>query len=300
MFKLISGTRVKWSIYYNETSQWATSGGAGAITFTTPKDFNDISILFYSGVGEVGEAEFSNIQVEESSSTTTYEPHKSNMLSTPSEIVLRSLPSGVQDTYNPLTGEYVRRIGELVLEGGSHKFTYQTLENTYRISLTSAHFIEKAKSGAESLSNTMTFTRDNSDDKEHYRFDYSAPYGSLVMWIDRSKISSLSHSGINEYFSQNPTTVQYELSEPIIKKVEPKGHPFAYENGHVILESGYQGQSLLPELVYSVPASKSGVLSTASITILSHEQRLHKLEDLLLRESVLMDYRFALSLLDEM
>ena len=118
--------------------------------------------------------------------------------------------------------------------------------------------------------------------------------------ILKTKLTTQNVEGFKQYLQSNPITVQYELATPIIKKVDSEGRPFAYKNGHVILESDHQSQSLLPELVYSVPASKSGVLSTTSKTILSHEQRLHKLEDLLLRESVLMDYRFTLSLLDEM
>ena len=49
----------------------------------------------------------------------SYEPYKSNILSTPEEVVLRSLPNGVKDTLNLMTGEYVQRIGETTLDGSS-------------------------------------------------------------------------------------------------------------------------------------------------------------------------------------
>ncbi len=48
------------------------------------------------------------------------------------------------------------------------------------------------------------------------------------------------------WLAQNPITIQYELATPIVKQVNVEGYPYAYENGHILLESGSQEQSLTP------------------------------------------------------
>lgn len=57
------------------------------------------------------------VQVEEATSPTSYESYKSSILSLPEEVVLRSLPNGVCDTFNTRTGVYTRYIEEVVLNG---------------------------------------------------------------------------------------------------------------------------------------------------------------------------------------
>ena len=61
---------------------------------------------------------FKNLQVEEGSTATPYEPYKTSILSLPEEVVLRSLPDGTCDTLNVETGEYVQKIGERNYQDG--------------------------------------------------------------------------------------------------------------------------------------------------------------------------------------
>lgn len=63
-----------------------------------------------------------NIQIEEGSTATPYEPYKTSILSFNQKddktIVLRSLPDGTCDTLNVETGEYVQKIGERNYQDG--------------------------------------------------------------------------------------------------------------------------------------------------------------------------------------
>lgn len=59
---------------------------------------------------------FSNIQIEEGSTATPYEPFKSNILSTSEDVVLRGI-GDIQDELDLLTVEVTERIGEVVLDG---------------------------------------------------------------------------------------------------------------------------------------------------------------------------------------
>lgn len=81
----------------------------------------------FTYIGETGEHTLhliyfknvvSNIQLEEGTTATTYEPYKSSILSLPEEVVLRSLPDGTCDTLNVETGEYVQKIGERNYQDG--------------------------------------------------------------------------------------------------------------------------------------------------------------------------------------
>lgn len=87
-------------------------------TFTTPNECNWIVCGMYilytyeqSG-GTVVISEMPKLQLEKNTQATTYEPHKSSILSLPEEVVLRSLPNGVCDTFNTRTGVYTQRIYE--------------------------------------------------------------------------------------------------------------------------------------------------------------------------------------------
>ena len=63
-----------------------------------------------------------NLQLEQGTVVTTYEPHKTSILSFNQKddktIVLRSLPDGTCDTLNVETGEYVQKIGERSYQNG--------------------------------------------------------------------------------------------------------------------------------------------------------------------------------------
>ena len=67
---------------------------------------------------QTGVTTWSNIQIEEGTTATPYEPYKTSILSLPEEVVLRSLPDGTCDTLNVETGEYVQKIGERSYQNG--------------------------------------------------------------------------------------------------------------------------------------------------------------------------------------
>ena len=162
---------------------------------------------------------FNNISLTQSSDNTTHEPYKTNILETSNDLVLRGLPSGIRDTYDCLTGEYIRRVGER---------DYQESD--------------------ESDSNVIT---------------------DLVK-------------------------THYELAEPIVTQIEPPTTPFAYQNGHIILESGHEGQSLLPTLEYSTVINKTGQVENVAKTIQRQEKQLTMLEQMLIQNIINLDYNNTL------
>ena len=93
--------------WYTETTNANTLTG----TFTTTN--NDVSFLKFVIVNTNTD---NQIQLEESSTATEYVPHQSKTTYSWDEVILRKV-GDVEDTLDLTTGEWVQRIGEIVLDG---------------------------------------------------------------------------------------------------------------------------------------------------------------------------------------
>ena len=258
-------------------------------TITEPIEFKRLWVMFPEGTS-YNNVVFT-IQLEESSSTTTYEDYKTNILRTSEEIVLREV-NGVQDTYNPLTGEYVQRIKERVFNGsetwvqnGQHTDgSYRHICNTYTDAKTSSNNV---------LCDKMSFVKVNSSTGEGMTSDIHITFTTTTGKVQIATTKPLSE--LKTWLSQNPITVQYELVEPVTTIIKPSTMtPFVYQNGHVIVESGFEGQSLLPEIEYSVVTGRTGQVTQNTKVLRKQEQQIIGLEELLLTQVVQMEYERTL------
>lgn len=237
-----------------------------------------------------------NIQIEESPAQTTYEPHKSNILRTSEEIVLREV-GGVCDTYNPLTGKYVKRIKEITFDGSSDE--NWGLNTTWSSGDYCAFWQENTKDKLPTgyaICDKLPSKHDNHLIQNGVAISEGWRYAhqNMYIFIAKNKLSSADTNGLRQHLSQNPITVQYELAEPITTIVESLTTPFAYQNGHVILESGYEGQSLLPTLEYSTVVNKTGLVENVAKTIQRQEKQLTMLEQMLIQNIINLDYNNTL------
>ena len=288
---------VKGYIRHPENKGWTGGyGGYSNYTFTT-RDTGVIRFTIESSLANNTIVVRNPMIVEGNLRPTSYENYKTNILRTSEEIVLREV-NGVQDTYNPLTGEYVRRIGEKVFDGsqtiafsgGDHNTVVQFYYADTTVAKTNDGSIVKVL-----CNNFPTYAPNDVIGKEvegvtSRRGDNQGFYFS----ISKTKIASRDTVLIKSYLQQNPITVQYELAEPITTIVEPLTIPFAYENGHVILESGSEEQSLLPTLEYSTVVNKTGLVENVAKTIQAQEKQLTKLEQMLIQNIINLDYNNTL------
>ena len=240
-------------------------------------------------------------QLEESSTATSYEDHKTNILRTPEEIVLREV-NGVQDTYNAITGEYVKRIGEVVLDGSEnewHKYSNNTNEynTTDKTSVFSISINDKKLGYHTSICDTFRNTNNNYAFNMSYvePFTYSDHPTNTSCYFDYGNNNSYTVADFKTWLSQNPVTIHYELAEPVTSVIKPSTMtPFAYQNGHAIVESGFEGQSLLPEIEYSVVTGRTGQVTQNTKVLRQQEQQIIGLEELLLTQVVQMEYERTL------
>lgn len=183
-----------------------------------------------------------NIQIERGETATTYEAYQSRYYKPreTEEIILRSLPNGVCDTFNLQTGELVQNIGEVVLDGSddedwlqlefSGASTVNGIADTYicyglllkdKARLTKNMLFYGAERHVIDTLNISSVYGDTCN-----QADISTEMvclhqnGRFYLRLRKDRFASTDLAGWKLWFSQNPITVQYELKEPIITKLQ--------------------------------------------------------------------------------
>ena len=92
--------------YFNANKETISTQGTSydTLRITTPEGCAYISVQFFN-------VNPTQVQIEEGTDPTTYEPHKSITLTTPSDLQLRKVGE-TRDTFNLFTGQLTQRIGE--------------------------------------------------------------------------------------------------------------------------------------------------------------------------------------------
>ena len=237
-----------------------------------------------------------------------YEPYKSNTTTFTSNddesIVLRSLPNGICDTLNVKTGEYVQKLNTTrltsnVITGGQ---TWYALcngqRNQYKFNIDLPADIANAKKTSTPLCNK--FAINNVWSEGNYGYDYiSTANNSLFFVIDIDSLPQLeaNNHGVNrlkKYLDMEEVYLTYELATPIVKQVNVEGYPYAYENGHVLLESGSQEQSLTPTIEYSIVANRGGQIRSNQRMVERHQKKLDSLYAMTLVNMIDSQYKQVL------
>lgn len=135
------------------------------------------------------------------------------------ELPLRSLPNGVCDTLNLVTGEYVQRVGEVVLDGSDDEFwkTYQT--NDYGLCQMFTETSDYAFPNHYTVSNKLPNINDGFNNVKLPSIRVPESRGIYIR-LKQEWLYESSETGFKQYLSQNPITVQYELATPIVRKLD--------------------------------------------------------------------------------
>jgi hypothetical protein len=219
--------------------------------------------------------------------TSNEDGTKTNILHTPEEVVLRSLPNGVKDTLNLNTGEYTQRIGEITFNGSEEWSESASVSQNHYCAYTSVEGSKNELSynivcNSLPVRNILSATIDYEGCMLN-KWN-SGDMANVIVKIANSKLSSTSVKGIKAYLQSNPLTVQYELATPIVKSVDlipsgthPSTTPYCWKDGHIQLSSS----GLLPSLEYSVVTSRAGQISQNAAMIVKNDKRIFDLEILL-------------------
>ena len=218
-FLLKKGTYKLSSDYYNRTNLGYMSLVTdkeeiiGDTTFTLDKD--TYLTLRLQPVEANVPTTLTNIQIERGETATTYEAYQSRYYKPreTEEIILRSLPNGVCDTFNLQTGELVQNIGEVTLDGSE----YWTINATYKYFCNSIRSDHKSRSkGGMAISDKIIYLSSEQIVTNSIR-GFSMGGSEFIQLCEPSCTTV---DELKTYLQSNPITVQYELAEPIITKLQ--------------------------------------------------------------------------------
>ena len=259
----------------NYLYHWGINGGYGSDgrRFTTD-DTGIIYLAWYRGGCPYDIWDMVEMQIEEGSVATPYEPYKSSILSCNEDVTLRGI-GDVKDELDCLTGEMTQRIEEVTFDGSDDEgwnqfdnsaiqektclFSFYgglpTVPNEYLKALSDKYIIKK---GYGTLLDT--------DEEMVHIYADRAVYFRIL----KSKLSSPNVIGFKEWLSQNPLTIQYQLATESIKTVDlnvvdqdgntiPKIKSY---NGVTHLEVTVPKQSLLPNVSAEVATDNSKDMSS--------------------------------------
>lgn len=179
-------------------------------TFTTPNELVDYFVTAHSF--DKNYTTMTGLQIEEGATISPYEPYQSNILSTPSDLELRGI-GDVQDTLDCLTGEVTERIGEVVLDGSNYEWVIDK-EHENNVCFRCYDWKDVFKINGKILCDKFASKSVYDNDIEGIHLT-----SVLRLGILKSKLSALNVDGLNDYLSQNPITLQYQLAEESIKSV---------------------------------------------------------------------------------
>ena len=226
-----------------------------------------------------------DFQIEESSISITYEPHKSNGTKIPLLHPLRSLPNGVCDELiiDRLNhkAKLIQRIGYEVLNENTAFSSYPTMEkektllfqtqnanpqgvSTYCIS---DQFIHRSNLWVSSDSDTEAIMIGGNKGNTGKRIDFR---------ISKAKVSTNNVAVLQSYLSKEPIKVLYQLNTPIITEIDLEGYPYAYKDGHIFLNSDIAPTT---QITYSINQAQQ--IESANENLQRHEKEISRLQKLI-------------------
>lgn len=192
---------------FDESQKYLGSNIAvNAKSFVTPNNCGYVSLMFSKNSN-------ANISVSE------FKQELFQILELDSTVQLRSLPNGVKDELNLLTGEYIQRVGEVILDGSSDEGWQVAASHTGGSTRMETQCISGLFVGVETSNDTPNMKCDQYD-----AFNFNALYGGGKEGIafysnTHVVVYDSKYTNINSFLARlqkNPITVQYELAEPII------------------------------------------------------------------------------------
>lgn len=246
-------------------------------TFTFPNNFiGDVMLCVCAnntGTPQSNTVTVKNIQLELGSTATPYEHHRSNILSTPSDLELRGIDD-VRDELNLLTGELTQRFEEIVLDG-SESWSQGGTQSDGFIRFYAPPTIKKAKHSKVISSNlpyyngTVNYgivgTENVTGNSANYHLNVNIK-------TERIGVTDLTKSEQNielfkVWLSNNPITVQYELETESIKTVVLNDNTVYSYDGVTHYSCSSEEGSLVPTVSLKVPTDVQATITQQRNTI---------------------------------
>lgn len=218
--------------------------------------------------------EVKDIQIEEADASTLYEPYVSDKTQILLDEPLMRVPNGVHDEITR-DGKLIRRVGKIILKGNKWWTKYDNInyqEEGYSIYITqlpNKNYYKEDKINI--LGDNFASVKFRSGKGEYI---YSDGWNQNVfIKIKDSRLTSSNVEGFKQWLSQNPTTVYYELAEPIVTEL-PAPCLRIFKDGHLTFNT-----LVAPESNHVVQLNKSGQIQNAIKESQSLDNRINVLEN---------------------
>ena len=194
----------------NQTRVLSGSAHLTKSTFTTTENEVEVLLSYYTGKEGViiEDVDFTGVQLEIGAETTSYEPYKTNILSTPEDLELRGI-GDVKDTLDLTTGEVVQNIYEFTLDGS------QNIDNEGDLLYYYLPFgVHNNRSNSDKLPSITVgqFLDGLTGVAPQNRGNSSRVYIKVNGITTKEEMKN--------FFLNNPTTIQCILETPTIKTVD--------------------------------------------------------------------------------
>lgn len=198
----------------------------------------------------------SNFQLEENSVTTSHEPHKSNILTTPEGVVLRKIDDTTLDELNVINEEHIQRVGEFKPSREVLHIHYPSVEKCHRIKIYWRDIpnIKIDFNSTKRLCNIL-----NTCYSESVVGIFSHGMSDMYLLNVDVNIAPTPEDAI-QWLLDNDVTILYELETPIIKTVDlsivdQDGNSLekmnSFKNGHILTSS----EQIPPTVKCTLPTS---------------------------------------------
>lgn len=216
----------------------------------------------------------SNPMLEISGTATTYEPYKSNILSTSEDITLRGI-GNVKDELNLLTGELTENIGEMIINGNETYYNGANASNYY------IYFRFTYHNNNKPLISDKLPTVFGALSKGCLSI-FSYDWGDAICYTPVNATNK--NDAILELKSYGDIRVQYVKKEKSIKTVDLSDNVVYSYDGTTHYSCSSEEGSLVPTLSVKVPTDVQEVIR--------HQQQ--QLQEVYTLQNELIDYQLQL------
>ena len=209
------------------------------------------------------------------------QPYKSNILTTPSDLVLRRI-SEVQDTLDLTNGKLVENISEVVLNGSENWQIRNFNSNNTECTVFTINLEDKVSSTRKVISDKFSYISNDVTKAENVEGIYGGG-GNISFFINVSNSKATTVEGFKNWLSTNNVTIQY-LKTHTIKTVDlSDNHVYSYKGTTHYDCSSAEG-SLVPTLSVKVPTDVQATIAQQRETIQtlnSENERLNQIQEAL-------------------
>ena len=199
-------------------------------------DCKDLYVRFFITLddGETGDVTYSNIQLEEGTTATTYEPYKEY-----TKTLYLNSPLLEGDTIEQSGNNiiHVHRYKEVVLNGTENNWVVNgtdDLTNTYKFYLGNIKNIKINQIIISDKYQCVSYLGSND-----YECIMVGGSRDIHFRIDKNKLTDFSINSVKKYFANNPIIIAYELATPTQEIISTNNNLLldSYTNGHLDVDS---------------------------------------------------------------